>query len=151
MISMSIKHGVILLIFTLLISCKSDDVFVPSEIVNVEESEIAIIRTDSAHKDVIFKGLDQRLYISSVNGQRTIGRLSLKSYPDISKIPSGRNTIGLYYIHGKLYRYSCVTFIAEKGKAYTAHKKAGTLKIDYWITDNTTKKIVGRPCSKNES
>ena len=151
MVSMSIKNGVVLFLVILLIGCDSTDVFVPDAIVNVEESKTATIETDSAHRNSILKGLDQRLYISSVNGQRTVGRLSLRSYPDISKIPLGRNIIGLYYIHGRIYRNGCVTFIAEKGETYTAHKKVGTFKIDYWVTDNATKKVVGRPCSKNES
>jgi hypothetical protein len=151
MVLMSIKYVVMLFFFILLIGCRSPDVFVPDAIINIEKSEIAIIRTDSAHEHGIFVGLDQRLYISSVNGQKTTSMLSFKSYPDASKIPLGKNIIGLYYVQMKTRLNGCVTFIAEKGRTYTAQKKVSMFKINYWVTDDTTEKIVSRPCSKKES
>lgn len=146
---MSIKHRIILMFFILLASCsKQTDIFVPNEIIDIDESETTVLRTDWVRKYDFFVGMNHTLYISSVNGQKPPGILGFSGYTDASKIPLGKNIIGLSYVvsSSKFVRNSCVTFIAKKGITYTAQKKASKSKIHYWVTDDTTKKIVSIPC-----
>ncbi|MDO6717760.1 hypothetical protein Q4575_00015 [Psychrosphaera sp. 1_MG-2023] len=130
----------------LFVGCKSTSVYVPKSLVNAADTDLVTLKADSEHDHGIFVAFDERLYISSINGESTYDFMSMDGYPETAKIPIGNNKIELKYIQGQVSGDSCVVFKAEKGKVYLATKKRDGMRVLYWIIEEGTNNKVSKPC-----
>jgi hypothetical protein len=132
-----------------ILGCQStSDVYTPKFLANAANSETTVLKADSEHAHGIFVALDERLYISSINGESTFEFFTMRmsEYPEVVKIPLGQNEIGLRFSQGQIYSDGCVKFIAERDKTYMAKKKKEGRKVAFWVIEEGTNNTVSIPC-----
>lgn len=109
-------------------------------------SELAVIQCDSEHTSNMFVALDERLYISKIDGKSTFNLMHALSanqeYPEQASVEPGRRYLELRY-QGRGYAKMDLWLDAEAGKIYIVRKKAGGGKVRLWIEEKETGKVVG--------
>lgn len=118
----------------------------PKSLINTPGTEQVTLKADSEREHGIFVAFDERLYISSINGESTYSFMSMDGYPETAKIPIGNNKIELKYIQDQVSGDGCVVFNAEKGTVYMATKKRDGMRVFYWVIEEGTNTKVSQPC-----
>ncbi|WP_371379060.1 hypothetical protein [Thalassotalea aquiviva] len=126
----------------LLGGCASTDIYEPQ---GLTAKNMAFLKADSEHAHGIFVGLDERLYINTINGQAA-GDF-FKGYPEQAKIIAGFNEVKVDYYQGQLSSEGCVRFNAEPGETYIIRKKREGMSVYYWVEQEGTATSISQGCS----
>ena len=109
-------------------------------------SELAVIQCDSEHTSNVFVALDERLYISKIDGKSTFNfahaLTANQEYPEKAYVEPGRRYLEFRY-QGRGYAKMDLWLDAEAGKTYIVRKEAGGGKVRLWIEEKGTGKVVG--------
>ena len=104
-------------------------------------SEISVIRCDSEHAHGMWRGLDEAVWITNIDGKTTLKTLSVHP-PEEAWVEPGRRYLEVRYTHrggsaeGKLW------LEAQPGKTYIVRKKIEGYGVRFWIEDKETGKVV---------
>jgi hypothetical protein len=138
--------GKIFTCMMLLTGCKSTYVYTLDSLEANPSIKTTILTADSEYEHGILIGLDEKLHITSINGESTHNFVNFSGHPEIARIPIGENKIGLRFSHAVGVGKACVLFTAEEGKTYTATKSREGRMVSYWVIEDETQKMVSIPC-----
>ncbi|MET0068972.1 MAG: hypothetical protein ABW096_02975 [Candidatus Thiodiazotropha sp.] len=116
-------------------------VYIPDSVDVDHPEEYAIIKTISEHNHIFFAGLDERVQISSLDGQSLFKWSWVSEYPIVSYLPQGVHEVTLRYAYLNTYAYSCFSFYADKGMIYTVNHAVSDRRFKYWVEAETVGRV----------
>ena len=97
--------------------------------------------SETAHK--FWKGLDQRVFITKLDGKSQF-RLSLTSdYPQTVIVVPGRHYLDVQYRLFNMFANGKLWLDAEAGKSYLIKKKQRQYAVSLWIEEADSGRVVG--------
>jgi hypothetical protein len=110
-------------------------------------SETARITTDSQQEHEILIGLDDRIYVTAVDGRDTEGN-AWERYPHTVYVLPGNRTLDLVWGNGFVVGRGCLTIPTEAGRNYVIrqylpeHQDVRNKKVFLWAEDLATNQSV---------
>ena len=135
------KVSILIPLFFILSGCMSTPTYSPKSIL---KDNSAYLKADSEHAHGIFQALDQRLYITSING--IAAGDFFKWYPEDALINSGLTEVEVDYFYGQISSEGCVKFLAKKDERYIIRKQLDGWKVKYWVEIEDGEKVLNLPC-----
>jgi hypothetical protein len=103
----------------------------------------ATLVTESEHNHVFRTGSDQRVYITTLDGQ-SLRRYGMDSaFPEGMLLEPGKHVISVRYEHHGVFAEEDLWLIAERGKAYVIRRQVEGYAIKFWIEDSSSGQLVG--------
>jgi len=110
---------------------------------SIEGTGKARIKTESDHNHTILNGLDQRVYLTNIDGH-SLWRLGSNSdFPEAMVVEPGRHTIMVRYNHYNQFANGRLWWVAEKEHEYIVRRQASGYAVRLWIEDLATHRPVG--------
>ena len=104
-------------------------------------ADIAKITTDSQFKHKVFMGLDDRVFIMSVDGRKTKGDWRVKYSYSVYVLP-GAHKLRLLWGNGFYSAHGCLTVPTQAGHDYLIRQEVRGSKVFLWAVDEATDQSV---------
>jgi hypothetical protein len=111
----------------------------------------ALLKTDSENNHRFAVLLDQRVFITQLDGKNMYRMGSTTDYPQALLIEPGKHSVAARYLNNTAgsvwvtFANSLLTFDAEAEKRYVIRKEIVGGSIRFWIEDMATGDVVARP------
>jgi sugar lactone lactonase YvrE len=104
-------------------------------------SETARITTDSQLEHKVLVGLDDRIYVTAVDGRATEGN-AWEKYPRTVYVLPGSRKLDMVWGNGFVIANGCLTLPTEAGHNYIIRQDVRDKKVYLWAEDQATSQSV---------
>ncbi len=141
-----VKLKLALSIFLILFTASCSSIYVQNGIDLNDKNSFVTISTDTEKNHRIFKGLDKRVVITSLNGNSLIRIGWDYHYPDVIHVNEGVQIIEVRMNHMNYYADSCLWVDAKLSENYIVRKEIENYSVAFWIANIETGERVGGIC-----